>query len=185
MILICYYSNQTIPSNQAQSVLKPVAEFKSTISGEFHAEMASLVTAEIFSSNLTNNEKPLLPGFLSSKFKYVKQLVIPPEVYDKKAPFYGMVYKDIYGLPMAAITNESFDEEVTESWAHYFPSLMSAIENDNKLNPTHNPTYFTKSSVISLSKHIYTLNDEFEATITSLDGEGRKKTLGQIITAQD
>ena len=178
--IFCYYADRTTQSNHAQSVSKLVHKFDSISSQELHANMGGLLKTELSLPNFgpTNNEKPSLLKFLSSEFKYMKQLVIPPEVYDKKSPFYGMVYKDLYGLPMAAITNESFDEEVTESWAHYFPSLMSAIENDNKLNPTHNPTHFTKSGVITLSKHIYTLNDEFEATITSLDGEGKRKTFG-------
>ena len=176
VILICYYLDQTIPANQSQSVFEPPLEFETTISAEFRADMASLVSAETFSSYLTSNVKPFSA---QSPFELLSlQFVIPPEVYDKKSPFYGMVYKDIYGLPMAAITNESFDEEVTESWTRYFPSLMSAIENDNKLNSNHNSTFFTSSSVITLSKTDYTLNDVFEATITSLDGEGRRKTFG-------
>ena len=177
LILICYYLDQTISTNQPLSVFKDVLKFKTKITVGPLSSMVGSVRAEVFLYNLTGNVKPL-PAQSPSSLKRIKQFVIPPEVYDKKSPFYGMVYKDIYGLPLAAITNESFDEEVTESWTDYFPSLMSAIKNDNKLNPSHNSTYFTMSGVITLSKTNYTLNDEFEATITSLDSKGRKKTFG-------
>ena len=177
LILICYYLDKTISSNQAQSVSKDVLKFKTKISGGPPSSMVGSVRTELSRYNFTSNVK-LLPAQPLFTSKRIKQFVIPPEVYDKKSPFYGMVYKDIYGLPLAAITNESFDEEATESWTDYFPLLMSAIENDNKLNPSHNSTYFTTSGVITLSKTNYMLNDEFEATITSLDSKGRKKTFG-------
>ena len=177
LILFCYYLDETIPTSQPQPVFKDVLNFKTKITGEPPSSMVGSVRAGISLYNFTSYVKPL-PAQPPSSLKRMKQFVNPPEVYDKKSPFYGMVYKDLYGLPMAVITNESFDDEVTESWTHYFPSLMSAIENDNKLNPTHEPTNFTTSGVITLSKTNYTLHDKFEATITSLDGKGQKKTFG-------
>ena len=176
LILICSYLHETISPHQAQSVFKPVQRFRTKIAAEPHSSIVDSIRGQTFSSSFTNNTKPL--SIPSPSELLSLRIVIPPEVYDRKSPFYGMIYKDIYGLPMAAFTNESFDEEVIESWTHYFPSLMSAIENDNKFNPTHNPAYFTKSSVITLNKINYTLNDEFEATITSLDGQERRKIFG-------
>ena len=103
---------------------------------------------------------------------------IPSEVYNKNSPFYGMIYKNVYGLPITAFPSRSLEDEVPEWWGNYFSSLILSMEKDIKQNPNQNPSLFTQSGIVTTSKTIYNQGDEFEATITSVYGSGKPKSCG-------
>ena len=113
-----------------------------------------------------------------SEIPFEKNFVVPPEVDNPKSPFYGMHYKNAYGLPLADLTNETFEEEHGGWWGEYFPQLIQSIQMQEKENPSQNSTFFTHFGIIALHKTNYTFGEEFVATITSVDGKGRPKTFG-------
>ena len=115
---------------------------------------------------------------LHERLPYRNSFVIPPETYDRKSPFYGMVYQNLYGLPLSALSNKTFKEKIIDWWGNYFPVLLLAIENDQNQNPYQNESFFTKSGVVHLHKTNFTLHENFVATITSLDTTGRNRSWG-------
>ena len=102
---------------------------------------------------------------------------ISEELLNPKSPFYCMIYKESYGLPLSNQERQNY-KEVYHDWKDYFPSLVASIEKSVKENPTRNVKLFTKTASINLNKTEFRFGQEFVAIITSIDGEGRAKKFG-------
>ena len=103
------------------------------------------------------------------------RLVIPPEALQRSSPFYGMIYKNDYGLP---VKSEIRSSKIENNWKLYFPNLMKNLKKLEEFNIALNNRSFTHSSSIKLMQTNYTLGEEFRAIITSLDRENRTKKFG-------
>ena len=134
----------------------------------------------LMSWNITENmkERNKTEKLYLREISFEKNFVVPPEVDNPKSPFYGMHYKNAYGLPLADLTNETFEEEHGGWWGEYFPELIQSIQMQEKINPSQNSTFFTHSGIITLHKTNYDFGEEIAATITSVDRKGRPKTFG-------
>ena len=103
------------------------------------------------------------------------RFVIPPEALQRSSPFYGMIYKNDYGLP---VKSEIRSSKIENNWKLYFPNLMKNLKKLEEFNIALNNRSFTHSSSIKLMQTNYTLGEEFRAIITSLDRENRTKKFG-------
>ena len=104
-----------------------------------------------------------------------ERFAIPPEALQRSSPFYGMIYKNEYGLPVKGGIRSI---KIENNWKSYFPNLMKNLKKLEEFNLGLDNTLFTHSSSIKLIQTNYTLGDEFRATITSLDRENRPKKFG-------
>ena len=106
---------------------------------------------------------------------------ISPEVFNKDSPFYGMLFRDEYGLPLKSrpqVVNYEQSKIEWHSWKSFFPDLLVNFQKLDKFNPTLNKTMSTRFASVSFDRTNYTLGEEFQATITSQDEERRPKQFG-------
>ena len=104
-----------------------------------------------------------------------ERIAIPPEALQRNSPFYGMIYKNEYGLPVKGGIRSI---KIENNWKSYFPNLIENLKKLEEFNLGLDNTSFTYSSSIKVIQTNYTLGDEFRATITSLDRENRPKKFG-------
>ena len=140
----------------------------------------------------TNQSKKLINVFLTKKQETlltsdVLKLItskggtspakIPQEAFNPHSPFFGMIFKDTYGLPVSRY-NLTMRKETKEDWKDHFHSLMSSLNKHNNANPMENRSLFTQTAGVTVHKTELNFGEEFVATITSIDGEGRVKKFG-------
>jgi len=103
------------------------------------------------------------------------KLAFPEIILDRRSIFYGMKRPEMYGW----LLNEtvSFKNEL-QDWKDFFPELMSNIKRQKQLNPTADSNLFTHRASVMVTNVLLNVGDEFEATIISRDGRGRKKSIG-------
>ena len=97
--------------------------------------------------------------------------------YNHFTPFYGLNHRDTYGLPLTYFTTKSFQSQ-KKDWKIYFPQTLSALHQLKVQNPNANADLFTRSYVVTYKKTSYKIGDEFFATITSINGNGKPKGFG-------
>ena len=100
---------------------------------------------------------------------------ISSEVFDKKSSFYGMIYAHTYGL---VNSNAHIYSKNLQDWRAYFPKMVAGIKAQEESNQLNDPKLYTQSVSISVRKRDHEFGDEFVATLTSRDGEGRAKKFG-------
>ena len=106
---------------------------------------------------------------------------IPPKNFNKDSPFYGMLFRDEYGLPLRnrpQVVNYEQSKIEWHSWKSYFPDLMVNFQKLDRFNPTSNKTMSTCFSLVTFNRTSYKFGDDFQATITSQNGKRRPKQYG-------
>ena len=111
---------------------------------------------------------------------------IPPETLDSKSQFFGLRYKDTYGLPSANFERKdckTFYEDLTRGlprWEKYFPHLLTALGHYGVSNPSQDMDKFTspESSCTVDKAQDYEVGDTFKATIYAINFVGERKHFG-------
>ena len=101
----------------------------------------------------------------------------PWTTWNKYSPFYGMNHRNTYGLPLSSFDVKSF-RKINEDWKVYFPKTISAISHYKQRNSVKSESFFTHSFVVKVPPKFFSFGEELEATVTSLDSEGRAKLFG-------
>ena len=97
------------------------------------------------------------------------------QVSNPLSPAYGMEFVEKYGFPTETEKLQNY-YEVYSDWRPYFPNLMSSIAKRMKMNTTDD--VITRTASINVDKRKFVIGGELEATLTSLDGTGRRKAYG-------
>ena len=143
---------------------------------------------------ITNTTKKSLQGddanrtTISSNVGEVKLLdkttikqKVPRKTFNKDSPFYGMLFRDEYGLPLKNRPKVEYYEQSKiewHSWKSYFPDLMLNFQKLDKFKPTLIQTMSTRFASVSFNRTNYILGEKFQATITSQDEKRRPKQFG-------
>ena len=94
---------------------------------------------------------------------------------DRYSPFYGLKPASLYGVPLTE--KLSFWNDL-QDWKDFFPELITSINRQKEANPLQNSVLFTHKTSITVAKTKFKIGDEFEATLTSLDGTEKSKKFG-------
>jgi len=109
---------------------------------------------------------------------------VSPEILSNISPFYGMLHKNEYGLPLkthAQVVQENHEKSQNEweSWKYYFPQLLKNFQILEEFNPKLlNKSLATYSASVTMSQSSYQFGETFLATIKSLDWKQRIKPFG-------
>ena len=121
-----------------------------------------------YSPMLYDVDKVVLPTPNFSENSNVK-------VSNPRTPAYGMKFAEKYGFPTEEKELQNYGE-VYSDWKPYFPNLMSSITKQKRMNMTDN--VLTKTASVSINTKKFAVGNKFEATLTSFDGEGKRKKCG-------
>ena len=99
------------------------------------------------------------------------------EAHNSTSPFYGLLHKNTYGLPLSYFSVPPFQISKND-WKDFFPHVVKALEQLQAKNPASEVEFFTRSFAVTSTQLSYKTGDEFVATITSMDGKGRPKSFG-------
>ena len=99
------------------------------------------------------------------------------EAFKSSSPYYGLFYKNMYGNSLGKVRQTLF-KKINQNWKLIFPNLMLSLQKQQQLNPSQNISLYTSAASIVIKNNDFNLGNEFTATIFSIDGRGRPKTLG-------
>ena len=91
------------------------------------------------------------------------------------SPAYAMKYIEKYGYPTEPEKLLNY-HEVYSDWRPFLPNLMSSITKRMIMKTTDD--IITKTASISVNTSKFAVGEELVATLTSLDGTGRRKKFG-------
>lgn len=111
---------------------------------------------------------------------------LPPEASDPNSQFFGLVYKDTYGLPSEynKENHRNFYEKFTKdlpSWQEFMPGTAASLSQYFLHNPSGSKDLFTSpttSSILLTPNKQYTVGDIFFAQIQARDFLKQKKIFG-------
>ncbi|XP_076817776.1 NXPE family member 3-like [Clavelina lepadiformis] len=109
----------------------------------------------------------------------LKNVTIPEEVLDPNSVWFGMKYKNTYGLPLSNDAIPPFKRE-EKDWINFFPDLLKSRQNYHLKNPLQDSDFFTRitSKVVTRNKLSYSVGDVFVAHIQARDQLMRNKMFG-------
>ena len=91
------------------------------------------------------------------------------------SPAYGLQFLKNYEYPTKPEKLLNY-HEVYSDWRPFLPNLMSSITKRMKMKTTDD--IITKTASISVNTSKFAVGEELVATLTSLDGRGRRKEFG-------
>ena len=109
---------------------------------------------------------------------------VPKEALDPESQFFGLKYKNTYGLPTNVESNYStFYKQLFRGlpkWENYFPEVRDAMQKYILTNFEKDPSKFTSFSSSCFVDTVgdYEVGEEFRATITVVDRKNRPKHFG-------
>ena len=167
------------------NVTKQIKNMTLTETKQSSDKKVKLITNATRIAQQVNNENRTIISSNVSEVKLLDKTTIeqkvPRKSFNKDSPFYGMLFRDEYGLPMKNRPKVEYYEQSKiqwHSWKSYFPDLMVNFQKLDKFNPTLNQTISTRFASVSFNRTNYILGEKFQATITSQDGKRGPKQFG-------